>query len=192
MSDDHLNSSGTAPVGDGWSLWASAAQPDLRIWVNEPQRQILFADAQGERRINAPNDTAFALELADVERFYGAAPLPGGRDSAAILAQPSAERASVSLAARVWTLAQPLVIILAIQAPSQEEVALGRAPHRGSAVRRHVLRCRYGPDAAGPHCHGRIRLPRNVRSRLGGAAARIYLGVRSAARRHLKRRDAKC
>lgn len=77
----------TAPAGVGWQQWHSAAQPQMDLWISESRREIVIVDGDGERRINAADDTAFALELHDIERYYGAAPLAGGRDSAALLAR---------------------------------------------------------------------------------------------------------
>lgn len=77
------------PDGDGWEPWTAASAPDAELWVNEERREILIVEGGAERRIGAPDATSFALEVADVERYYGASPRFGTRDSCELLRGPA-------------------------------------------------------------------------------------------------------
>jgi hypothetical protein len=90
MSDERLAGAGrVGPDGEGWKRWSSAAAPEARLWVNEEAREIVIEQAGEKSRIAATDATTFALEVADIERYYDATPPPGGRDSAAMLREPT-------------------------------------------------------------------------------------------------------
>jgi hypothetical protein len=76
------------PDGLGWERWTAGAMPNAELWVNEERREILIREEGAERRIASPDSTSFALEVADIERYYDAVPTVGTRDSSAILSSP--------------------------------------------------------------------------------------------------------
>jgi len=77
------------PDGQGWEPWDAVAAPEAELWVNEERREIRIIEGGAERRIGAPDSTSFALEVADIERYYEASPRFGTRDSCEILRGPA-------------------------------------------------------------------------------------------------------
>lgn len=83
-------SHGTSSLGAGWVPWTSRVAPHLTLAVNEADREIRIIEGGAERRLSAEDTVTFALELADIERYYAAEPAIGDRDSSAILTKPVA------------------------------------------------------------------------------------------------------
>lgn len=102
------------PEGAGWVAWGAANAPEAELWVNEERREISIIEGGSERRIVAPDATSFALEVADVERYYDASPkVSGARDAGAMLI-PRPLAAEPSVAAGLAWLIGTLVFVASL------------------------------------------------------------------------------